>query len=384
MSQKGYIKLNRKFFQSFLWNEAREYSKAKAWVDLIQLARFEASTEIINGKVIEVQRGELPASRRFLELRWRWGSTQVSNFLKMLSNLGMINRRTNQGQTIIKLLNYDVYNDTQTTDKPPNKPATNQRQTSDKPEANQNKEREERNNLNLNNNPPTPLREAGGGLDFLISVFSKIEIRDNASMAHNEVIKSLLNNGFACRKGFAVNDRCDGREGRIDIFAEKDGVNYAIEIDRINAREKSISKLKSIENALKIILLRGGERFEIEGIDLVFPLRIQTRETNGLDFSFVEKTFKTPFGDWLEYKKGRSETYKTQKSLQACYRKLKKLSGDNPVKAAEIVEESMSNNWAGLFEPKAGKTNKPDKLSGLQQNLKNKYLNKTENGTENN
>ncbi|WP_407475333.1 hypothetical protein [Elizabethkingia anophelis] len=143
MSNKGFIKLNRGIFDNFLWNEAREFSKAEAWIDLIQLARFEASTEIINGKVIELQRGEIPASRRFLELRWNWGSTKVSNFLKMLAQMNMINQRQANGQTIVFLVKYSIYNDMQTTDKPETRPRTNQRQTTGKPEANQNKEYKE-------------------------------------------------------------------------------------------------------------------------------------------------------------------------------------------------------------------------------------------------
>ena len=136
----AFVKLNRNFFENFLWKEARNYSKAEAWLDLIQLARFEASTEMINGKVIEVQRGELPASRRFLELRWDWGSTKVSNFLKILEDSKMIKRKQTNGHTIITLCNYDKYNSNEDGDKPQNKPSTNQRQTTDKPPTNQNKE----------------------------------------------------------------------------------------------------------------------------------------------------------------------------------------------------------------------------------------------------
>jgi hypothetical protein len=77
----------------------------------------------------------------------------------------MINQRTNQGQTIIKLLNYDIYNSPQTTGKPSNKPKANQGQTTDKPPANQNKEykeykeSKESKELKENNNPPTPYGE---------------------------------------------------------------------------------------------------------------------------------------------------------------------------------------------------------------------------------
>jgi hypothetical protein len=95
------------------------------------------------------------------------------------------------------------------------------------------------------------------------------------------------------------------------------------------------------------------------------------------DFSFVEDDFKKPFDDWIEYKEKRRETYKTQASLEACYRKLKNLSGNNPVTAGEVIEQSLANNWAGLFELIKSKGNK---LSTLQQNLKNKYLDGTKTG----
>ncbi|MDR1913379.1 MAG: DUF4373 domain-containing protein [Clostridiales bacterium] len=67
------------------------------------------------------------------------------------------------------------------------------------------------------------------------------------------------------------------------------------------------------------------------------------------DFSFLENDFEKPFSDWLEYKKGRRETYKTQKSIEMCYEKLKKLSGGSPEIAMEIVKQSMAANYMGLF-----------------------------------
>lgn len=74
------------------------------------------------------------------------------------------------------------------------------------------------------------------------------------------------------------------------------------------------------------------------------------------NFDFVEEQFKDVFNSWLQYKKERKETYKTQTSLEACYRNLKKLSSNNPEVAKEIIENSFANNWSGLF---AIKNNKP-------------------------
>lgn len=140
MCEQGFIKLSRKYFDNFLWNESRVYSKAEAWLDLIASARFEASTELINSRAIEIKRGEIPASRRFLEKRWGWGSTRVANFLGILAQQHMISQRTEQGQTILTLCKYSQYNNSTTTSKPPATPGANHRQTASKPRASQNKE----------------------------------------------------------------------------------------------------------------------------------------------------------------------------------------------------------------------------------------------------
>ena len=59
--------------------------------------------------------------------------------------------------------------------------------------------------------------------------------------------------------------------------------------------------------------------------------------------------------EWVEYKKSIKDSYKSQKSLVACFENLKKLSNDNVTTAKDIIMQSMANNWKGLFELK----NKP-------------------------
>lgn len=67
------------------------------------------------------------------------------------------------------------------------------------------------------------------------------------------------------------------------------------------------------------------------------------------DISFVSDDFKDIFETWLKYKQEKRESYKSKKSLQACYKKLLTLSGNNPDTARNVVEQSMANNWSGLF-----------------------------------
>lgn len=61
--------------------------------------------------------------------------------------------------------------------------------------------------------------------------------------------------------------------------------------------------------------------------------------------------------EWLDYKKGRKETYKSKKSILAFIEKIKRISKNDPVQARKIIEDSMANNWAGFFEPKPKETN---------------------------
>ncbi len=55
---------------------------------------------------------------------------------------------------------------------------------------------------------------------------------------------------------------------------------------------------------------------------------------------------------WMEYKRSRKEAYTSQMGANACLKKLQHLSGGSPELAQKIVEESMANNWAGLFPVK--------------------------------
>ena len=52
---------------------------------------------------------------------------------------------------------------------------------------------------------------------------------------------------------------------------------------------------------------------------------------------------------WFEYKKSRKETYSTVMGAKSCLTKLRNLAGNNPQTAQAIIEQSMANNWAGLF-----------------------------------
>ena len=67
------------------------------------------------------------------------------------------------------------------------------------------------------------------------------------------------------------------------------------------------------------------------------------------DLSFLDEDFKDIFFTWLDYKRQKRQKYNTQASLQQCYKNLLKLGNNNPEQARLVVEQSIGNNYAGLF-----------------------------------
>lgn len=70
---------------------------------------------------------------------------------------------------------------------------------------------------------------------------------------------------------------------------------------------------------------------------------------------FIEKSVKEDFKpimrEWCQYKREKKQKY-TPTGLRTCYAKLLKLSNGSSDTARILVEQSMANNWAGLFAVK--------------------------------
>ncbi len=59
---------------------------------------------------------------------------------------------------------------------------------------------------------------------------------------------------------------------------------------------------------------------------------------------------------WLAYKKERKQAYRPR-GLEMVKKRLVQMSNGNPEYAMQIVEFSISNNYAGLFAPKQNNVN---------------------------
>ncbi len=106
----GYIPLSRKYFHHEFWNEKRIFHRSEAWLDLIRMASYQGERIAVDNRGINLKRGELIASIRFLAHRWQWSVNRVQRFLKYLEKEGMIKKRIDQGISVISLCNYVRYN----------------------------------------------------------------------------------------------------------------------------------------------------------------------------------------------------------------------------------------------------------------------------------
>lgn len=106
---QGYFKLQRRFFDHWLWTEERSFSKAEAWIDLLQLAAYAPTKRMSRDKLLPIAEGELIASLRYLSKRWGWGKDKTGDFLKTLESDRMIRRETRQGESFVIILNYKRY-----------------------------------------------------------------------------------------------------------------------------------------------------------------------------------------------------------------------------------------------------------------------------------
>jgi hypothetical protein len=71
-----------------------------------------------------------------------------------------------------------------------------------------------------------------------------------------------------------------------------------------------------------------------------------------LRFDFVAEPFREAFMRFIDYRKSVRKPFRTQQGVEAAYRKLLEYSNKNPARAAQIVEQSIANEWQGLFELK--------------------------------
>jgi hypothetical protein len=75
------------------------------------------------------------------------------------------------------------------------------------------------------------------------------------------------------------------------------------------------------------------------------------KRCTGFELSFIgEEVWEALVESWLDYKRSRSENYKSEMSVKKFHTMLRNYSGGDPGLARQIIDKSIANNWAGIFE----------------------------------
>jgi len=108
MSDEGFFALHRKSFEHPLF-EGEEYSRRDAWHWLIGEAAWKERRVRIDGQIVQLERGQLAHSLRFLASKWKWSKDRVARFLDTLKTETMIIVDARHGTSLITICNYDAY-----------------------------------------------------------------------------------------------------------------------------------------------------------------------------------------------------------------------------------------------------------------------------------
>ena len=102
----GWIKISRELPEHWIWRDA---DRLKWWLDLLLMASWDDSKQLVGSRLIEIKRGQLVASISYLVKRWGINHNTVIGFLKTLKDEGMITKTSVANVSIITICNYEKH-----------------------------------------------------------------------------------------------------------------------------------------------------------------------------------------------------------------------------------------------------------------------------------
>lgn len=108
MSERGVFAVDRG-----IWDHpsfARQaFSEREAFIWLVSEASYRARKARVGSVVVELKRGQVAHSYRFMAERWGWSLGKVQRFLRRLETDTMVGTKSDTGALVITICNYDKY-----------------------------------------------------------------------------------------------------------------------------------------------------------------------------------------------------------------------------------------------------------------------------------
>ena len=116
MAAGGYFIVYREIFDHPIF-APEPYTEREAWLWLICAAAWEPCAVRVGTVRVDIKRGELIHSLRFMARKWRWTDSRVRRFLGRLQSDAMIDAQTTHQSTHLTICNYSKYQDHRRTDR---------------------------------------------------------------------------------------------------------------------------------------------------------------------------------------------------------------------------------------------------------------------------
>lgn len=139
---KGWISMHREIQSHWLWKD-KPFSKGQAWTDLLLSANYDDCKFLLGNQIVEAKKGDVVTSEIKLMEKWGWSKSKVRAFLNLLEKDSMIVKKTDSKKTTLTLVNYGIWQDSQTAEEP----QKDREETGKEPHSDTN------NNTNNSNNP---------------------------------------------------------------------------------------------------------------------------------------------------------------------------------------------------------------------------------------
>lgn len=104
----GTVNISRDLWDDTTFKDS-EMSQREAWIWMIAEASWKARSRRFGSIEVNLKRGQLAASSRFLAKAFMWSEPKVRRYLDSLEKRRMVERVTGAGITVITICNYDAY-----------------------------------------------------------------------------------------------------------------------------------------------------------------------------------------------------------------------------------------------------------------------------------
>lgn len=104
----GTVNIARSLFQDEAFKD-QPYTEREAFMWLVMEASWKDRTKRVGNIVVDLKRGQLAASIRFMADAWQWEKSTVDRFLKRLEKRDMIGTDSGTGLNVITIRKYNDY-----------------------------------------------------------------------------------------------------------------------------------------------------------------------------------------------------------------------------------------------------------------------------------